>query len=304
VTALQISLLLGAVLGGGVALAVYQLVPYQPDLADVAHRLTPPPRPPGAADTAAVPPVAPDVQERLGIWAERHLPTRLLGIVPAADLAVLRVTRARYYGKKLTYAGLGLTLPSLLGGFFTLLGIRLPLLVPAAATIALAAVLFLAPSRDITAQARKARADIARALTAYIELCALERGSGSGAAAALTTAAGVGDTWIYTRIGQDLARARYNGQPPWDALTQLADDLNLPELADIADIMRLAGDENTQVYQALRARADSLRSALLSAELADASQVEERMYLPASLLGLVFLALLMTPPLLRLFGTT
>ena len=68
--------------------------------------------------------------------------------------------------------------------------------------------------------------------------------------------------------------------------------------------MRLAGDENTQVYQALRARAASLRSALLSSELAEAGQVEERMYLPASLLGLVFLALLMAPPLLRLFGTT
>jgi len=303
VTALQISLLLGALLGGGVALVVYQLVPYQPDLADVARRLTPPPRRPSTAD-AATAPVAPDVQERLGIWAERHLPTRLLGVVPAADLAVLRITRARYYGTKVSYAGLGLALPSLLTAFFTLLGIRLPIVVPAAATLALSAILFMAPAKDITASARKARADTARALTAFIELCALERGSGSGAAAALATAAGVGDTWIFTRIGQDLARARYNGQPPWDALTQLAADLNLPDLADIADIMRLAGDENTQVYQALRARSASLRSALLSAELAEASQVEERMYLPASLLGLVFLALLMTPPLLRLFGAT
>ena len=63
-------------------------------------------------------------------------------------------------------------------------------------------------------------------------------------------------------------------------------------------------DESSEVYRQLRARSASARSALLSAELAQAGVVEERMYLPASFLGVVFLALLMAPPLLRLFGTS
>ena len=95
----------------------------------------------------------------------------------------------------------------------------------------------------------------------------------------------------------------------WIALScfgedHLWEDLGLPELAEVADIMRLANDESSEVYRQLRARSASVRSSLLSSELAQAGVVEERMYLPASLLGVVFLALLMAPPLLRLFGAS
>lgn len=66
--------------------------------------------------------------------------------------------------------------------------------------------------------------------------------------------------------------------------------------------MRLAGDENSEVYRSLRARSGSMRSALLSEELARANVVEERMWLPGSFLGLVFLGLLLAPSLMRLFS--
>lgn len=299
-TGLQLSLLLGVVIGGGVAGALYALIPAQPDLGDVLARLSPSTRRRAGAPFALV---APDRTERLGIWAERALPARLLGVVPAADLAILRQTPAQFYGRKVAYGLVGLVLPSALTGFFALLGIQLPVALPVAGTVLLAAILFMAPSRDAAEAARKARADCARAVSAYVELCALERNAGAGAGVALANAAAVGDSWIFRRIREELARARYDGQPAWDALTDLAQTLALPELADVADIMRLAGDENSEVYRQLRARSASIRSGQLAAELAAANQVEERMYLPASFLGLVFLALLMAPPLLRLFGS-
>ena len=297
-TGLQLALAFGALIGLGVAVMLYALVPAQPDLRDVLTRLSPPARPrPGAP----VPSVNPDTEERLGIWAERTLPARLLGAPPARDLAVLRKTPAQFYGRKVLYGLLGLVLPALLTGFFTLLGIGIPFVVPVGATVILSGVLFMMPSRDISADAKKARSNFARALSAYIELCALERNSGAGATVALANAAEVGDSWVFRQIGQELARSRYNGQPPWDSLKVLSEDLGLPE---VADIMRLANDESSEVYRQLRARSASARSALLSAELAQAGVVEERMYLPASFLGVVFLALLMAPPLLRLFGTS
>ncbi len=297
-TAVQLALVLGVVVGTGVAGAVYALVPAQPDLGDVLARLSPTSR---RATSVGSPSATPDAEERLGIWAQRTLPGRLLGAAPARDLAVLRRTPAQFYGRKVTYGLLGLVLPSLLTGFFTLIGLRVPTVVPVGGTVLLAALLFVAPSRDLAEDAKRARAECARALSAFIELCALERNSGAGASVALASAAEVGDSWVFGRIREELARARYNGQPPWDALTDLSDTLGLPELADVAHIVRLAGDENSEVYRSLRARSATVRSSLLSAELAEANVVEERMYVPGSFLGLVFLALLMAPSLLRLF---
>ena len=298
-TGLQLALLFGALIGLGVAVLIFSLIPAQPDLRDVLSRLSPPAR---RRVGAVAPSAAPDTEERLGIWAERTLPARLLGAPPARDLAVLRKTPAQFYGRKVLYGILGLVLPAVLTGFFTLIGIAIPFVVPVGATAILSAVLFMMPSRDISEDAKKARSDFARALSAYIELCALERNSGAGASVALANAAEVGDSWVFRKIGEELARSRYNGQPPWDCLKVLAEDLALPELTDVADIMRLANDESSEVYRQLRARSASARSALLSSELAQANVVEERMYLPASFLGLVFLALLMAPPLLRLFS--
>lgn len=297
-TGLQLAILFGVLVGVGVAGAVYALVPAQPDLADVLHRLSPGSRRVAAPVSDAT---APGMEERLGIWAQRSLPARLLGAVPARDLAVLRRTPAQFYGRKVAYGLVGLALPTLLTGFFTLIGISIPVVVPVGGTVLLGALMFLAPSRDVAQEAKRARAECARALSAFIELCALERNSGAGAAVALAAAADVGDSWVFGRIREELARARYEGKPPWDALTELSDTLGLPELADVSHIMRLAGDENTEVYRSLRARSATVRSALLSEELAEANLVEERMYIPASFLGLVFLALLMAPSLLRLF---
>lgn len=299
-TSLQFALLAGTLIGVGVAGLVYQLVPPQPALADVLSRLSPPARRRPGSPTPTT--STPSVQERLGIWAQRTLPARLLGLPPARDLAVLRMTPAQFYGKKVTYALLGLVLPAFVGAVLRLIGIPIPTVFPLAATLGLGAVMFMAPARDVAVSAKAARTEFARAVSAYIELCALERNSGAGASVALSNAAGVGESWVFRRISEELARSRYDGRPPWDALTGLAEELAIPELADVADIMRIASDESAEVYRQLRARSASLRSALLSAELAKANVVEERMYVPGAFIGIVFLALLLTPPLLRLIA--
>ena len=76
----------------------------------------------------------------------------------------------------------------------------------------------------------------------------------------------------------------------------LADDAAVrcyhPELDDLADIMQQSGQDGAQIYSNLRARAAAIRSAMLSAELGKANAISERMYIPASLLGIVFMAIL------------
>ena len=66
--------------------------------------------------------------------------------------------------------------------------------------------------------------------------------------------------------------------------------------------MRLSGEEGAQVYASLRARSAAMRTAMLTAEKAKANEVAERMSIPMSLLGVIFLAILVTPALLRVMG--
>ena len=77
----------------------------------------------------------------------------------------------------------------------------------------------------------------------------------------------------------------------------------MPELDDLADILRLSGEEGAPIYEQLRARSAGLRSAMLHHELGQANAINERLSIPMSLLGVIFLALLVAPALLRLvFG--
>jgi len=185
-----------------------------------------------------------------------------------------------------------------------LLGFGMPVGVPVAGTLLFAVGMFLLPDWNVRDDARRARAEFGRALGAYIDLVALERHSGSGTRQAMEVAADVGDSWVFRRLGEELARSRWSGLPPWQALHDLSTELGLPELADLADIMRLSGQEGAQVYSNLRARSAGMRSAMLNAELAKANEIGERMSIPMSILGVIFLAMLIGPALLRLLGGT
>jgi hypothetical protein len=295
-TGLQLALLGGAMVGLGLALVVWRLAPSDPDLTDALNRLSPTY---GRRTSASgVADGDPDGRERLGLWAMKVLPAGLWGTIPARELAILQISVARFYGEKVTFALLGLLGPVLISGFFTLIGLNLPFVIPTFGALALAAVMWFLPNYNVHDDAEKARVEFSRVLGA------LERKSGSGSRKALEEAAQPGETWVFRRLTEEFNRSSWNGQPPWDSLRQLSEELGIPELDDLADIMRLSGEEGAQVYTNLRARGAAMRSAMLSAEVAKANAVAERMYIPGSLVGVIFMALLVAPALLRVIGGT
>ena len=296
-TGLQLALAAGALIGLGVALLVWRLTPADPDLGDALGRLSP-----EHAKRRAVEAPASDTRERLGVWGMKTLPAGAWGTIPVQELALLRTPVSRYYGEKIMFALLGLAIPPLLTTFFILLGARLPIVIPAVATVGLATVMFFLPNYNVRDDAKKARAEFARALGAYIDFVALERNSGAGPRQAMEVAARVGDSWVFRRLGEELARTRWSGLTPWDALHGLALELGLPELDDLADIMRLSGEEGAQIYRSLRARSAGMRSAMLATEKAKANEVGEKLSIPMSLLGVIFLAILVAPALLRVIA--
>jgi Flp pilus assembly protein TadB len=308
-TVLQLVLAGGGLIGAGLALVLFQLAPSHPDLGQTLARLSAAgarqahaaataadqARTAGSGDPA-------DVRDVLGAWGARHLPAGLWGKVAPADLAVLGMTPARFYGEKIMYAFIGLVAGPVLAGVL-MFSFSIPLYVPVLATLALAAALWFIPTYNVVTDARDARVEFARSLGAFVDLVALEMASGSGPRQSMEAAAAVGDSWVFGRLREELARTRWSGVTPWDALRHLGNEIAMPDLHELADIMRLSGEDGGRVYPQLKARAVSMRSAILAAQKTHANEVSERMTLPMTLLGMIFLLILITPQVLRMVGS-
>ncbi len=294
-TALMIALFASSLVGLGLAMLLWRLVPAQPDLGAALDNLAP-------EASLARPveiPTASDTQDRLGLWVMRTLPVTSFWSPPTRELALLRRTPHRFYGEKALYFLIGLLFPAVASLLFYVFGVNPPIVVPLLASLVLGAALSFLPDYNVRSDAAEAREEFTRALTAYVDLVALERITGAGPRQAMTAAAEVGDSWVFKRIAEELSRSRFNGIPPWDSLTKLGEDLGLPDLSEVSDIMRLSGEDGAAVYQMLRARAASMRAATTNAELAKANAAGERMSLPVSALALIFLLILATPAILR-----
>ena len=297
-TSLQLLILSGMLVMAGVGTFIWWASPAEPDLADAFDRLSPR-RTPTAPAAVIVPASG---SERAGLWAMRRLPASWVRL-PARDLAVLRKSVASFYSDKLAFAGLAALMVPLLSWLVSW-AVAIPITIPVAVTLLAMVAGWFVPDLNVRQDAAQARVEFRRALGAYTDLVALERhGGGSGSRQAMELAAEVGDSWPFRRISEELARSRFSGQQPWDALRNLADELAIPGLNDLADIMRLCGEEGAQVYDTLRARSEAQRNAILTADLGQANEVGERMFIPASLTAVVFLAILIIPAIARLFTT-
>ena len=290
-------LLAGALVGVGLTVVVAGLVPTHPDLRAALARLDPR----TVADLIGTP----ERRGLLGTARARVLPrvVESLGLRRfTADLRMVDQTVETLAARKVGYAFLGLTFPTVMALLLAVVGTRTPILFPAALAVMGAGVLFVVPDIDLRRRATRARADMRRATCVYLELVALERAADSGATEALERAATVGQSREFERIREALLTAEVTGKPAWAGLHDLAAATRVPELGDLADIMRLSGQDGAAVYGTLRARAASLRTQLLTATAAEANAASEHMTVPVALLGVAFMALIGYPAFARIFA--
>ena len=296
ITGIQLAILSGATLAAGIALMLWRLVPAPTHLGDAIARLRPTLLDITTHDSAH----KPDTETRIGDWALKHVPAVAWGSVPERDLAILQRTSTSFYGSKITAATIGLIIGPLLTLAAMAVGVDVPFAIPVIGSLGLGAVMWLMPGAEVRDKARRARAEFSYALGAFVEMLALERLSGSGVPQALQRAADIGDSWAFQRIAATLKRTEYTGRNPWDALEDLGKELDLTDLVDLADIMRLAGADGTQIYGSLRARAAAMRNALLTSHIAAANRAGERIAIPVGLLVIVLSIALITPAFLRM----
>ncbi|WP_406451534.1 hypothetical protein OG782_16185 [Streptomyces sp. NBC_00876] len=286
----------GLAVGGGLALLVRELVRPQPDLASSLRRLNT-----SAPDPAAVAPSSRD--DMWGAWLVEHL-QGLPGVtIPRKDLALVGQTAERFLLLKSALAGSGLLIPPLLVGAWSLMGLGVPFYVPAVVGLVLGALLWFIPDLSVRDQAGRAREEFAHAVAAYLDLVALKRAADSGPTEALERAAAVGKGWAFTRLQEAMMRARVDKIPPWEALVQLTEELDLPVLEDVAEIMRMSAHDGAAVYTTLRARAKSLRVELLSKQATEANENSEKMTAPGALLAVLVMLLVAFPAVVNILTT-
>jgi hypothetical protein len=221
----------------------------------------------------------------------------------APDLLILGESMDSLMTRKIGYALSGLAFPGFLVGVMSLLGASLPLAVPVAASVVLFLLLFVVPDVDLHRRAIAARVQFRYCVCTYLELVALERAADAGAIESLERAAAIGGARPFLMIDEALQRSRLSSQPAWSALATLSEQVGVAELADVADIMRLSGEDGAAVYSTLRARAGSLRTSLLTESAAQANAASEHMVVPVALLGIAFMVLIGYPAFARIvFG--
>ena len=280
-------LVAGILVAGGLVSVVVALVPSAPGLEAALAR---------AGDTGRPTELGPDVgpvtrrSERLGAALYRRTPVPLSERQRQA-LRLQDKSIAEFYADKAVMAIVGAALPAVLGAVFALTtGSVGPL--PAVVAVAGAAVGFFVPDLLLRRAAAAARSGAVEALLLYIELVTLERLTNASAPQALQNAAALSEVPLFVQIRAALDRARLEQQAPYAELRRLAAQLNLPELADVADVMQL-DETGAALSGALRARVRELRGAHLTQEQIKASAEAEGMTiymtLPALIFGLIFL---------------
>jgi Type II secretion system (T2SS), protein F len=221
--------------------------------------------------------------------------------VPVTDLALLGQEPDTWLASKITCGTVGVALPPLLYAVTTLAGTRLPWSIPVVVGLGLGVAFFFAPDLVTRVNAAEKRSDFRYALSSYLDLVGLERGAGAGPTEALEAAALIGGGWAFERIAVALDAARGAGRPPWAGLAELASEMGVGELASLADIAEVAGEEGGRVMDTLSALARSMHSEALAATRAKAGSRSTTMVVPIALLATGFLLLLAFPVLYRSF---
>lgn len=285
-------LVTGLSLGAGAFLVVGGLIPGRPSLAASLARLD------GRA-SGAVNSDADTGGHRLGAWLARHSPLPI-GRRQRQMLHLRGETPAEFHTRKLLHAVLGAAVPGLIGGFAALLGVPVGA-VPGGLALLGAVLGWFLPDLTLRREGGRNRQDAAEALFTYFDLVTLERLANASAIQALTNSAQVSDTLVFRQIRAALERARMEQRPPYDDLVALSTRLGLPELADLAEVMR-TDEHGAALADNLRSRVRELRDEHLTATKMAATQVSENMTIPMTVPALLFGLLFLTPPLLRLLS--
>lgn len=290
-----VPLLLGVVGGVGLVLLAGALVPARGDLAaelEWLRRRRPVASPPttGAGRGPAL-----RLARALGL-------ERRLGGGVEADLRVTGGSLEAHLARRVLFGAWGLCFGPLVGVMCWAAGLPTPMVVPAGVSLAVGAVGLLAPGPSLRSEAATRRRSFRHAFGAFLDVVAMSLAGGRGVEAALSAAARSGRGWAFTEIRHALDGARLRRETPWAGLERLGADLGVPEVAELAASVALAGGEGARVRASIVAKARALRTRELAEAEAAAQAATEHMSLPTVALLVGYIVFLLYPALMRVMA--
>jgi Flp pilus assembly protein TadB len=291
----SLAVVAGILLAAGVVFLVVAVVPAVPRL-DAALERVGPDGPPRSATPELGAVTKPS--ERLGALLYRTVPISLTDRQRRA-LRLQDKPIAEFYADKAVMMIICALLPGLVG-FVWAVAVGSVGSWPALVCLVGATIGFFVPDLLLSQASDAARSGAVEALLVYIDLVTLERLANASATQALHSAAQLSEVPLFLHIRTALERAQLEQQPPYGELRRVADQLNLPELADLADVMQL-DETGAALSGALRARLTELRDAHLTSEQIKASAAAEGMTIYMTLPALIFSLIFLAAAMLKIF---
>lgn len=278
--------LLAAVCGAGVWLVARAAFPPPRPLHVVAAELRQP-------RTSAAVAEADDLRGR---WA--RVAHRLAGSSSPrlrADLAVVGATAERHMIDKLGYASVFAAIGLVPVVALPLAGSTIPLLVPVAGAVLLAALGWVYPDIELRSKAAAARRAWSHALAVFTDVVGIAIAGGAGVEDALLDAAAAGSGPQLEQLSATMHAAQTRRLKLWDAIDDLGAAADISPLRELAASMSLAGESGSRVRDTLAAKAAALRTRQLAEVEAEAQKASETMGIAPALMAIAAVVLIAYP---------
>jgi Flp pilus assembly protein TadB len=284
-------LLAGAGIGLGTLIVARSLKPARPPLAAALQRLSLP-HSSGPPDT-----LTPIVSLARALGMER-----LISRPVATDLRLIGRSPDAHLARCLLFGLISALIAPAAIGVLAVGGINVPVELPVALVLSLAIAGALLPNLTLRSEAARRRRSFNHALSAFLDLVAVNLAAGRGIEGALDTAADAGQGWAFGEIRQALYRAKVMGDTPWTGLDHLGQTIGVADLQELAASVSLAGDSGAKVRASLAAKAQSLRVKGLADVEESAQAATERMSLPVILLLCGFVIFIGYPAIVKVIS--
>lgn len=219
-----------------------------------------------------------------------------------ADLLICRTTPAEHLAQRISFALIGALWAPAISALVQVGGVSVPFAIPLWTSLALFPLGFFYPTVILRSTARARRRTFRHAFSSFLDLVSISLSGGKGIDGALHDGANAGDGWAFERLRDSLHRSRLLGQTPWKGLSTLGDELNMPELKELAASAELGGAEGARVRASIAAKARALRLRSLTDVEAAAQSASEKMSLPIVGLMVGFIVFLGYPAIIQVIN--